>query len=155
MNPRLGLDGVRHNGSELTKYKELVEDAKLYDLAAKELGLPKDEVKIQLLSYFFAKPRTKCIYTDWFSQTFPTIHKFILETKKVDYRFLGNFLQQIEVDIVLNKVCRGLMLENPGIPLLTIHDCIGTTEGYQSIVLDKFTKEFKYLGICPKIKKEG
>ena len=146
-------DEVRH---ELEKYQHMVESATLYHEIAKDLGVEIGVAKVQLLSFFFDKPRLieNCKYTKWFANSFPYIHDFILESKQQDYRFLGNFLQQVEVDVVLNRVCHELMLQYPGIPLLTIHDAIGTTEPYTQIVNSKLKTEFKRLGICPQIKEQ-
>ena len=60
-------------------------------------------------------------------------------------------LQRIESEILLNRVAKRIEIEEPSLPIFTIHDSIVTTKGnelyIQSIMLDEMCKA---IGSIPK-----
>jgi hypothetical protein len=139
---------------EIHKYQHEVEEGLFYDSAVKVLGKPRDVVKTQLLQVFFDRPRTNCIYTDYLRGTYPNILAIINDAKREDHRFLANHLQQIEAELVIHRICAGLKEDHPEIPLVTVHDSIGTMEPYESIVEARMRAEFAREGLNPTFKRE-
>ena len=86
---------------------------------------------------------------DLFKSLFPTIHQFIKFYKKKhgDYRILSHDLQNLESNLVFNKIVKELMYIYPEIKLITIHDSIICSQKYKEIVERIFNqnleKEFK------------
>jgi hypothetical protein len=140
--------------SELERFAQLVESGTLYHTIATDLGLPLPKVKKQTLAMFYDRPRweDKCKYTKWFATRFWWITQFLTHYKKDCHKFISNYLLGIESEIVINRVCHDLIRDNPGIPLITVHDCIGTTEKYRQIVYDTLKLELNRVGVNPMIK---
>lgn len=142
---------------EIARFGKLVSLGNLYTMIATDLNLPLEKVKKQVLSFFYDKPRSSnsCQYTKWFESKFFMISQFLKYVKKDDHRFISNYLLQIESNIVINTICRDLINDWPKIPLVTVHDSIGTTAKYSQIVYDKMVKEFNRLGVNVNIKEKS
>jgi hypothetical protein len=63
---------------------------------------------------------------DLFKSLFPTIHEFIKAYKKENnnYRILAHDLQNLESNLVFNKIVKEIMYIYPEVKLITIHDSI-------------------------------
>ena len=86
-----------------------------------------------------------------FKSLFPTIHQFIKFYKKDkgDYRILAHDLQNLESNLIFNKIVKELMYIYPEIKIITVHDSIICNLKYRKIVESIFnsnlTKEFKII----------
>jgi hypothetical protein len=74
-----------------------------------------------------------------FAKLFPKIYNFIVEYKKIydDYRIISHKLQNLESNFIFNKVIKTILLINPDINIVTIHDSI--------IVQDQYKQQVQYL----------
>ena len=61
-------------------------------------------------------------------------------------------LQRAESATVIHGACETLRQAAPHVPLLTIHDSIGTTAEHLPHVLEVFKTAFKGLGLSPTFK---
>jgi hypothetical protein len=75
--------------------------------------------------------------------------RILCETKKRNYRHTAHILQRMESHIFIHCVCRRLMDEHPEMPIITIHDCIGTTKEWVARVESVVMEEFAKLGVNP------
>jgi hypothetical protein len=103
----------------------------------------KDKKMVKELTYkvFFGKNfRSKS--DDIFKSLFPTIHNFIRIYKKEhgDYRILAHDLQNLESNLVFNKIVKEIMYIYPEVRILTVHDSLICQEKYRNIVEDIFNK---------------
>ena len=71
--------------------------------------------------------------------------------KRKDHGFLPRLMQNIEANFVINTVCRRLMKEYPEAPVLTLHDCLLTTESHADLVARVMREEFDRLGLEPSL----
>ena len=102
----------------------------------------KDKVKKETLRMFYSDNRKNKFPLYWPNQVFeklypPTYKIFdILKSVQCEYKdnFLPIFLQKLESDILIGKICKTVSLNYPRIPMFTIHDSIVTTVGNEDIV---------------------
>lgn len=89
-----------------------------------------------------------------FKNHFPSIHKFITELKKENHRSFSYMMLQIESYFMLNIVARKLnKYFNKKVPILTLHDCILSTEENVTIVKNFMETTFNTeLGFTPMLK---
>lgn len=84
-----------------------------------------------------------------FKTLFPTIHNFIKYYKKEngDYKILAYDLQNLESNLVFNKIVKEIMYIYPEIRLVTVHDSIICSQKHKDIVESIFNRlleeEFK------------
>jgi len=87
-----------------------------------------------------------------FESLFPTIHKFIKYFKKKSggYKYLSHKLQNLESELIYNKIIREIMSLDNNIPIITVHDSIICREQDFDLVKSIFDKkildEFGYMG---------
>ena len=113
-------------------------------------------MKKNILSMFNARPGYYSNEEYVFGKKYPTILNWIREFKKEDHRYFSHLTLQTESYFMLNIVARKLNRRYRGkIPLLTLHDCIITTEEHLDL-LEDFMKEklTEALGFTPMMKKK-
>ena len=78
-----------------------------------------------------------------FKKLFPTIHNFIKHYKKLKggYKDLAYDLQNLESDLVFNKIVNELRIDHPEIHLITVHDSIIGSKKYKDIITEIFTEK--------------
>ena len=77
-----------------------------------------------------------------FKKLFPGVLQAFTWSKAGDHARLPIALQQMEADLILNKVCAELATEYPNLPIWPIHDAIATTEGNEQIVANAIRRVF-------------
>ncbi len=147
------LDEVKSNWvrpEEFELFKELTTSGKFYQYLMDVLNI-KDRDAVKKLTYtvlFGKNPnRGKCDIQ--FKSIFPSIHKFIILYKRDnnDYRILSHELQKQESNLIFNKIIKKIMLLNPEIKIITIHDSIIVARKWRQFVevifKNELLKEFK------------
>lgn len=111
-------------------------------------------VKTNMLSMLNAKPNTFVNEKAVFQSYFPKMHLFIMELKKTNHRFYSYLTLQTESYFMLNIIARQLNKDfRKKIPLLTLHDCIVTTEDKANFVKTFMETTFlEELGFLPMLK---
>jgi len=113
----------------------------------------RDDVKKVMFEVLFSKNESKSRAKSLFKNLFQFPFFVLSELKNDDYKNLARLLQNLESDIILNKVCRKISDINPEIPIFTVHDAILTThqhlETVQKIMFDELTYE---IGFEPNIR---
>jgi hypothetical protein len=89
-----------------------------------------------------------------FKGKYPTVWGVLAALKKRNYRHSSHVLQNFEATIFVHRICRRLMSENPAVPVLTIHDSIGTTAAHVGRVEEAIRHEFEKLGVKPTLSTE-
>jgi len=142
-----GLSIVNQNEFELFKF--LTYNGKFYQyLMDNSNHNDKKTVKKFIYKVFFGK-NFNSKADELFKSLFPTIHQFIKFYKKNygNYRILSHDLQNLESNLVFNKIVKELMYIYPEIKIITIHDSIICSHKYREIVEKIFNqnldKEFK------------
>lgn len=95
---------------------------------------PKELMKPITFELLFSSNDTSSKEKDWFYEKFPTISNVLMKIKEIDYRKLALLLQNIESDIILNKVTKFISKQYPYVFMLTIHDSIMTLPEHANIV---------------------
>jgi hypothetical protein len=111
-------------------------------------------VKTNMLSMLNAKPNTYINEKAVFQSHFPKMHLFIMELKKKNHSFFSNLTLQTESYFMLNIIARKLNKDfRKKIPILTLHDCIVTTEDKVGILKTFMETTFlEELGFVPMLK---
>ena len=148
----------RNDSKELNEYTSLCNDGVLYEYLQSNLGMDsssRKDVKSSVFQILFtdnrfigqkeAKPKRA------FRDLFPQVYRILSLVKRKNSKFLPILLQKIESEILLNRVAKRIEIEEPSLPIFTIHDSIVTTKGnelyIQSIMLDEMCKA---IGSIPK-----
>ena len=86
----------------------------------------------------------------YFENLFPSIHHFIKLYKKEhgDYKVLAYTLQRMESNLIFNKIIKTMMLIDPSIKMITIHDSIICQSKHRELLNKVFNsmieEEFNY-----------
>lgn len=114
-------------------------------------------VKTNILSMLNAKPSTYMNEKTVFQSYFPNIHFFIRELKKKNHRFFSYVTLQTESYFMLNIIARKLNKDfRKKIPILTLHDCIVTTEKNVDFIKEYMETIFlNEIGFIPMLKSKS
>lgn len=125
-----------------------------YHHKPKSKDLKISDSKMALLSMFNAKNTTYILEELSFKNSYPSIFKFIFELKKIDHKYFSYIILQIESYFMLNIIAKGIDNKfKKKIPILTLHDCIVTTESQITNIKDFMEITFeKELGFIPVMK---
>jgi hypothetical protein len=92
---------------------------------------------------------------DRFRKVCPTAAAVLDALKEKNYRHSAHVLQNFEATLFIYRVCGRIMKERPGVRLVTVHDCIGTTAEHIPFVKRVILEEFAALfGVVPTLKEE-
>ena len=151
---------------DVKKYMQLVEDGTLYDYLAVEYKkrllmniTDRKSIKAVIFQVLFTDNRfigqKEAAPKRIFKELFPNVYKLFFFYKKGNAALLPRLLQQLESRLILDVICRRIIKEKPGIPLITVHDSIATTISNLDYVKGIMTMELtKYIGIKPNLKVE-
>jgi len=161
------------NEKDVAVFKKLVADGSIIDYLMEQIApLPrcKKKVKKILLMEIDKNPKHNYRWSRRISALFPNVFRVInlyrdkgsdLNSALPWYRAekphatLSVMLQFMESFLVVDQVCWRISLEYPEVPLFTVHDCILTTEGNESIVRDYMESILvEIIGTKPRIKTE-
>ena len=152
--------------SDLKLYTELVQEGKFYEFMADEmynhLGIKfenrkglKGTILMILYSDNWTFNQNKAAPKRVFAKLFPTVHKIFAAIKKGDRSRLPILLQGIESKMVLDVITRRIDIENPSIPIFTIHDSVVTTIGNEKYVKEILLEEMvNAIGFTPQLSTE-
>lgn len=144
--------------SDLRAYLEVCERGEFYESLAHP-DRTRDDVKARLWNPLFGHPGRDRPYEGWvwarLNSRYPTVARFIRDSKARDHKRLAHLLQGAESDFFINTVCRRLMREEPDLPLYTIHDSLLTTADNVRRVRGVIMDEFSKMGLQPSLKVEG
>ena len=124
------------DNSEFELFKWLTYNGKFYQYMIDNSDISdKETIKKSIYKVFFGK-NYKNKSDEMFKKLFPTIHNFIRFYKKEnkDYRILAHDLQNLESNLIFNKIVKEIMYIYPEIKLVTIHDSIICARKYKEIV---------------------
>ena len=111
-------------------------------------------IKTNILSMLNSNPKHYVNEKAVFQYYFPTIHNFVLKLKSKDHKFFSHITLQTESYFMLNVVAHRLNKDFwRTIPILTLHDCIITTQDNVDFVKTFMENVFqKELGFTPNLK---
>lgn len=154
-------------GSDLQRYRTLVEQGIFYEYLSEEIGKElgigysdRKKVKAAVFQVLFtdnrflgqkeAKPKKV------FKTRFPVVYELFSLIKKADKTNLPRLLQRLESYMMLLVITKRIARERPKLPIFTIHDSIVTTEGNEEYVRQVVEQEMKMaIGIAPKLSIEN
>jgi hypothetical protein len=128
------------DSDEFEFYKALTKSGNFYQYMIDNTEIKdKKNIKEGVYKVLFGK-NYKNKYDDMFQKLFPSIYNFIKVYKKVnkDYRILSHTLQNLESDLIYNKIIKEIMSEYPQIRLLTVHDSLICSEKYKDVIKNIF-----------------
>jgi hypothetical protein len=138
-----GNDTVDHNEFELFKF--LTINGKFYQYMIDNSSIKdKKLMKESVYKVFFGK-NYKNKKDMIFKNLFPTIYEFIKIYKKSkgDYKVLAHELQNLESELIFNKIVKEILDIDPNIHIITIHDSIVCSTRYREIVGNIFNKNLR------------
>lgn len=127
---------IEVESEEFEFYKALTKSGNFYQYMIDNTQIKdKKNIKEGVYKVLFGK-NYKNKYDDIFQKLFPSIHNFIKVYKKVnkDYRILSHTLQNLESDLIYNKIIKEIMTDYPYIRLITVHDSLICSEKYKDII---------------------
>ena len=142
--------------ADVIEFIDLCERGVLYDDLMRRLGIPAQRRKgfkrLFFSQVFFGKIKTTGRVRELFARDFPTVYKAINDLKRKDYRQLAYLLQAHESKIMIDIICRKILVELPGTFIATIHDSIMTTPDKADEVKAIMVREFQRFGLNPMIR---
>jgi len=115
----------------------------------------RDSTKLEMMKILYMDnhtqqfPKPSIAFKNKFPEVFGLFR--IIRSVKEHENLLAIILQRIESYLVIEKTCKRLSIEYPGIPLFTIHDSILTAEGNEYTVDNILREEIKkYIGYQPR-----
>ncbi len=162
----MGKNELSPAAVELQRYLDLTANGMLYEYI-------ENEVSTRLGMVFPTRKKLKevvfmVLFTDnrfigqedakpkkIFRELFPYIYKLTSLIKKGDANTLPRLLQALEAHIILKKVCLRISIENPEMPIFTIHDSVVCPVGFEDYVSNVIKEEmFISIGLVPSTKYE-
>ena len=151
---------------EKKKYQALCEQGLLYDFLNDKLGdtkydisdpdmkrLFKNEVFQQV---FYGHPDSKKVssgnISKVFAEAFPYLWGELSALKTPNHRELSNIMMNMEAEIFVKGVISNCLQKDGTFPMVTIHDCIMTTEDGIGTVRLAIEEEFKRIQMNPLVK---
>ena len=136
---------------ELELFRILVRNGNYYQYLIDSLNLEgKKEAKDLTYKVLFGKNHKNSRLDKYFENLFPSIHHFIKLYKKEhgDYKVLAYTLQRMESNLIFNKIIKTMMLIDPSIKMITIHDSIICQSKHRELLNKVFNsmieEEFNY-----------
>ena len=129
------------NKDELDLFTILVRNGNYYQYLIDNLGLKdKSEAKEMTYKVFFGKNHQNSKWDNMFKYLFPTIHHFIKLYKREhnDYKVLAYTLQRMESKLIFEDIIRTIMIINPDIKIVTVHDSIIVQRRWRDFVTSIF-----------------
>jgi hypothetical protein len=146
----------KFDGEELELYRNLTFNGKFYDYINSKVQVEnKKKLKDLVYKLFFGKNHPNKFEKE-FSKIFPTIYKFIkfYKNKTGDYKNFSYKLQELESNLIFNKIVKQIMDYDSNLPVITIHDSILCTVDKRDIVSKIFRENLvEYFGM--EIKEEA
>ncbi|HEV2292412.1 MAG TPA: hypothetical protein VGR35_01070 [Tepidisphaeraceae bacterium] len=145
------------------KYLELCEAGQLYE-HVQSLTKHRDSgndgrewVKARMQTYLYGEDERGDVRSTSpiripFTNEFPHVADVLRAAKRTKHSALPVLLQNIEAEIVLNRVCRRLMTDHRNVPPVPVHDSIYTTPEHESLVRKLMTEAFEDVGLKVKLK---
>jgi len=136
---------------EYKEYLDMVDSGSFYSLLHTKLysDLPYNKNKLKEIIFivffssnrFIGQPEAQ-IKRD-FKNAFPMVYKLFALIKKKNHRALSHLLQRIESEIIIERVTKRISLEQPELPIFTIHDSVVTIQGSENYVARIIKEEVK------------
>jgi len=118
--------------------KKLIESCyndELYDMIAEEVGTNRDGAKKVYCEYSYGPTRSRNTakqqafrVQEMIAREFPKTSEYVQRAKQYNYRTFSRRLQRKEADLFIDECLIPLSLKQ--IPVLSVHDCLVTTEKY-------------------------
>lgn len=129
---------------EYDVFRKLLENGNFYQFLCDKLNLP-DRKFAKKLTYkvLFGRNYPNSKPDIAFSSVFPTIHNYIklYKAEHKDYRVLAYDLQKMESSIIYNRIIKKIMLIDPDVKLVTVHDSIIGKQSDRNLVERVFHDE--------------
>lgn len=132
------------NKEELELFSVLVRNGNYYQYLIDNLKLKnKSEAKELTYKVLFGKNHETSKWDKYFEKLFPTIHLFIKLYKKEhnDYKVLAYTLQRMESKLIFGDIIKTIMIVNPEISVVTVHDSIIIQKKYKDFVTSVFNSK--------------
>jgi hypothetical protein len=132
------------NREELNLFSVLVRNGKYYQYLIDNLKLSgKGEAKELTYKVLFGKNLKNSKWDVKFQKLFPTIHHFIKLYKKEykDYKVLAWTLQRMESNLIFSEIIKTIMIVDPSIKVITVHDSIIVQQRYKDFLTSVFNSK--------------
>lgn len=149
--------GIVNN--DAMRYLVLCEQGQLYEYLAEKAGedlsdyATRNKFKQKVFSHvmFARKKHMDNSLAQVFKQEFPSIYELVMDAKHKDKSRLAGWMQQVESDLVIDRVVKRFIEERPNAFILTIHDSVLTKKRDAKFVRKLFQQEFGRFRVSPKL----
>lgn len=84
--------------------------------------------------FLYCDNNVRSAMRDVWERNFPVLSQLIVAAKHRDHGDLARMMQKAEAQLVLGRVVPTLVERLPGIPIITVHDCLVTTPRFEKEV---------------------
>lgn len=145
--------------SDAMKYFVLCEQGQLYEYLAEKVGedlsdnATRNRFKQKVFSHvmFARKKHMGNPLAQVFKREFPSIYELVMDAKLKDRSRLASWMQQVESDLVIDRVVKRFMEDRPHAFILTIHDSVLTKKRDAKFARKLFMQEFGRFRVNPKL----
>lgn len=112
----------------------------------------RDQMKVLLYKdVLYKTKRYENEMTETMKLVYPEVYEFIetIRSSSSDPTLLNRLMQRFESKLILERICGRLMTDFPTMPLLTIHDAIGSTEEHMPTIQRVMEEEYAIVGLRP------
>jgi hypothetical protein len=131
---------------EYDVFRKLVENGNFYQFLCDKVGLrDKKQAKTFTYKVLFGKNHSTSNSDIAFAKVFPSIHRYIKLYKQEhqNYKMLSHTLQRMESDVIYNRIIKRIMILDPDVKMLTVHDSIIGKQSDRVIIERIFKEEIK------------
>jgi len=132
------------NKEEFDVFKTLLVNGNFYQFLVEKLNLKtKKDAKKMTYKVLFGRNHINSKPDIAFCKLFPSIHHFITlyKAEHKNYRMLSYKLQEMESNVIFNRVIQRIMLIDPNIKMVTVHDSIIGKQSDRVIIESVFNDE--------------
>jgi hypothetical protein len=142
-------EGIFIDKHEFKIYSRLVLNGEFYQFLMDKTNIKeKKDCKELIYKTLFGKNKQD---NNPFGILFPSIYKFIKDYKEIhgNYKILAHKLQNMESEIIFNKIIKTLSIINPDVSVITIHDSLIVQKKHQETLETIFnsviSEEFNFI----------
>lgn len=149
-----------HDSKGFQRYNLLLNSGDFYNEIAAIISphgaLKKGDMKKMMFMVFFSSNKfigqPTAHFKRLFRDTFPAVYEVFKMIKRNNHTTLSHLLQRIESNIIVEKAAKRIAMENPDLPIFTVHDSIATVVGNELYVSEVLREEiFNYTGLHVKL----
>ena len=142
-----------HERPDLQCFLDVCQNGQLYESFV-EPGIDREQIKQEFIIAMYSKNSLRTPLKAKLRQLYPSIAGMLEELKQTNHAYAAWLFQNVESTLFIGGIATRLMIEEPKLPIFTIHDSILTIPEGVNRVRAVILEEFEKLGVHPTLKQE-